>query len=171
MAAATAAFFRKIPVVHVEAGLRTGDLTAPWPEEFNRRVAGIVTRRHCAPTAGAADALRREGVPDDHIRITGNTVIDALLYTVQQQRADDARLREKYPAAASDSVVLVTGHRRENFGQGLANVCDAIARLAEKHPPNSFHLSGSPEPERPRPRPRSARCVCQCPSDPTGRIP
>ena len=97
MATAMAAFFRKTPVVHVEAGLRTGDLMAPWPEEFNRRVAGIVTRLHCAPTAGSAQALRNEGVPAESIRVTGNTVIDSLLFTVNQERADDARWREKYP--------------------------------------------------------------------------
>lgn len=138
MAAATAAFYHRKPVVHVEAGLRTGDLNAPWPEEFNRRVAGIVTDLHCAPTERAADALRREGVGEDSIRVTGNTVIDALLHTVQKERIQDSRWREKYPAATAESVVLITGHRRENFGGGLAEVCDAIVELAGLHRATQF---------------------------------
>jgi UDP-N-acetylglucosamine 2-epimerase (non-hydrolysing) len=138
MASAMAAFYQRVPVVHVEAGLRTGDLMAPWPEEFNRRVTGIVTALHCAPTRRAAEALRREGVADASIRVTGNTVIDALLYTVQQERSHDARWREKYPAATAHSVVLITGHRRENFGGGLQEICDAIAELADRHPATQF---------------------------------
>ncbi|MDA8743814.1 UDP-N-acetylglucosamine 2-epimerase (non-hydrolyzing) [Rubripirellula amarantea] len=138
MASAMAAFYHQIPVVHVEAGLRTGDLMAPWPEEFNRRVAGIVTELHCAPTERSADALRREGVPESQIRVTGNTVIDALLHTVAKERSDDAALREKYPAATADSVVLITGHRRENFGGGLADTCDAIMELAKTHAETQF---------------------------------
>ncbi len=138
MATAMAAFFRKTPVVHVEAGLRTGDLTAPWPEEFNRRVAGIATQLHCSPTETSAQALRNEGVPESQIRVTGNTVIDALLHTVQQERADDRHVRQKYPAATAESVVLITGHRRENFGDGLANICAAIATLASRFPKTEF---------------------------------
>ncbi|QDT13227.1 non-hydrolyzing UDP-N-acetylglucosamine 2-epimerase [Planctomycetes bacterium K23_9] len=138
MTSAMAAFYHRIPIVHVEAGLRTGDLSAPWPEEFNRRVAGIVTQLHCAPTEKSADALRREHVQDSQIRVTGNTVIDALLHTVEQERADDSKWRAKYPAATGDSVVLITGHRRENFGDGLANTCDAIADLAKSHPDTQF---------------------------------
>ncbi len=138
MSAAMAAFYHRTPVVHVEAGLRTGDLQAPWPEEFNRRVAGIVTELHCAPTPRAASALRREGVPEASVRVTGNTVIDALLHTVHQERSDDGRWREKYPAATADSVVLITGHRRENFGGGLAEICDAIAELAASHAETQF---------------------------------
>ncbi|MGB7348111.1 MAG: UDP-N-acetylglucosamine 2-epimerase (non-hydrolyzing) [Pirellulaceae bacterium] len=138
MASAMAGFYHRIPIVHVEAGLRTGDLNAPWPEEFNRRVAGIVTQLHCAPTEKSANALLREHVPENQIRVTGNTVIDALLHTVAQERADDTKWREKYPAATGDSVVLITGHRRENFGDGLANTCDAIAELAKNHPETQF---------------------------------
>jgi UDP-N-acetylglucosamine 2-epimerase (non-hydrolysing) len=138
MATAMAAFFRKVPLVHVEAGLRTGDLMAPWPEEFNRRVASIVTRLHCAPTETSAAALRNEGIPAANIKVTGNTVIDALLHTVEKERADDGRWRNKYPAATSDSVVLITGHRRENFGTGLANTCEAIRQLAAQHPATEF---------------------------------
>ena len=138
MASAMAAFYHQIPIVHVEAGLRTGDLMAPWPEEFNRRVAGIVTQLHCAPTNRSADALRCEGVPENQIRVTGNTVIDALLHTVAKERSDDSALRAKYPAATAESVVLITGHRRENFGGGLAETCDAIAELAKMHPETQF---------------------------------
>ena len=138
MASAMAAFYHKIPVVHVEAGLRTGDLMAPWPEEFNRRVAGIVTELHCAPTQRSANALLAEGVPDNRIRITGNTVIDALLHTAAKERSDDQRWRDKYPPATADSVVLITGHRRENFGDGLAKVCGAITDLAEQHKETEF---------------------------------
>ena len=138
MATAMAAFFRKVPLVHVEAGLRTGDLMAPWPEEFNRRVASIVTRLHCAPTETSAQHLRNEGVPAANIKVTGNTVIDSLLHTVQKECADDERWRQKYPPATCNSVVLITGHRRENFGDGLANMCDAIAELAANHQATEF---------------------------------
>ena len=138
MAAAMAAFYHHIPVVHVEAGLRTGDLMAPWPEEFNRRVAGIVTQLHCAPTQRSADALLAENVSAENVRVTGNTVIDALLHTVAKQRSEGATLAQKYPAAMADSVVLITGHRRENFGDGLADTCDAIAALARLHPETQF---------------------------------
>lgn len=138
MASAMAAFYHRVPIVHVEAGLRTGDLNAPWPEEFNRRVAGIVTELHCAPTAGAAEALRREAVPEKNLRVTGNTVIDALLHSVAKERGDDARWREKYPMAMAESVVLITGHRRENFGPGLAAILNAIAELARTHQETQF---------------------------------
>ncbi|QDV64772.1 UDP-N-acetylglucosamine 2-epimerase [Crateriforma conspicua] len=138
MTASVAAFYQKIPVVHVEAGLRTGDLWAPWPEEFNRRVAAIVTRLHCAPTEGAANALRREGIDESKIRVTGNTVIDALLWAVGRERANSETWSQKYPFAMADDVVLITGHRRENFGQGLADMCDAIAELSDRHPQAQF---------------------------------
>jgi UDP-N-acetylglucosamine 2-epimerase (non-hydrolysing) len=90
LAASLAAFYRRVPFVHVEAGLRTGDLSAPWPEEFNRRVASVSTALHCAPTRKAADCLRREGVPPHQIQVTGNTVIDALLATIERERAKSA---------------------------------------------------------------------------------
>jgi UDP-N-acetylglucosamine 2-epimerase (non-hydrolysing) len=138
MAAAMVAFYHRVPIVHVEAGLRTGDLTAPWPEEFNRRVAGIVTDLHCAPTERSANALRREFVPEEKIRVTGNTVIDALMHTVEKERGHSSQWGQKYPAALADSVVLITGHRRENFGGGLAEICAAIAELAAAHPQTEF---------------------------------
>ncbi|MEM6470183.1 MAG: UDP-N-acetylglucosamine 2-epimerase (non-hydrolyzing) [Planctomycetota bacterium] len=134
MASAMAAFYHQVPVVHVEAGLRTGDLMAPWPEEFNRRVAGIVTRLHCAPTERSRDALLREGTVPAQVRVTGNTVIDALMHTVKKERSDDRRWRDKYPMALADQVVLITGHRRENFGEGLQQTCQAIVEIAKSHP-------------------------------------
>ena len=97
-----------------------------------------MTQLHCAPTQKSANALLREHIPDDQVRVTGNTVIDSLLYTVEQERADDARWRKKYPQATADSVVLITGHRRENFGDGLSNTCDAIAELAQSHAETQF---------------------------------
>ncbi|MCC9603597.1 UDP-N-acetylglucosamine 2-epimerase (non-hydrolyzing) [Stieleria sp. JC731] len=138
MAAAMTAFFHRLPVVHVEAGLRTGDMQAPWPEEFNRRVAGLVTTLHCAPTDRSRQALLAEGVPSDNIRVTGNTVIDALMLAVAKERADDQRWREKYPMACADSVVLVTGHRRENFGGGLKQICSALLELSASYPNTQF---------------------------------
>jgi UDP-N-acetylglucosamine 2-epimerase (non-hydrolysing) len=132
MAAAVAAFYRRTPFVHVEAGLRTGNLAAPWPEEMNRRVASIVTTLHCAPTEGAATNLRAEGVPGRQIRVTGNTVIDALLWTAERERAGGDRWRQKYAALADRRLVLITGHRRENFGAGFEDICQAIAELADR---------------------------------------
>jgi len=131
LAAALAAFYRKVPVVHVEAGLRTGDLSAPFPEEFNRRVATLATAVHCAPTTRAADALRREGVPPTAIHVTGNTVIDALLWTVARERQRAEHWRAKYAMLGERPLVLITGHRRENFGSGLQRVCRAIQAAAE----------------------------------------
>ncbi|QDS95306.1 UDP-N-acetylglucosamine 2-epimerase [Roseimaritima multifibrata] len=138
MSSAIVAFYHRLPIVHLEAGLRTGDLMAPWPEEFNRRVAGIVANLHCAPTVGAADALRREGVPEPNIRVTGNTVIDALLWTAERERAATNQWTSLYPFAAEGSMVLITGHRRENFGSGLENMCLALADLAVAFPETAF---------------------------------
>ncbi len=131
MCASLAAFYRRIPFVHVEAGLRTGNLQAPWPEELNRRIVGITSTLHCAPTQRAAAALRREGVADDTICVTGNTVIDALLWTLQRERNGNV-WQQKYAHLADRRLVLITGHRRENFGQGFENICRAIATLAER---------------------------------------
>ena len=97
-----------------------------------------MTELHCAPTDRSADALRREFVPEENIRVTGNTVIDALLHSVAKERRDDSRWREAIPAAMADSMVLITGHRRENFGPGLASILDAIAELARTHPETQF---------------------------------
>lgn len=138
LAASMAAFYRHIRVVHVEAGLRTGDLLAPWPEEFNRRVTGLVTSFHCAPTETAAAALRREGVAETSIRVTGNTVIDSLLITARDQRLHQDKWLGKYPMIAGRSLVLITGHRRENYGDAIESICNAIRELAAEHPDVQF---------------------------------
>lgn len=138
MAASLAAFYRRVPFVHVEAGLRTGDLLAPWPEELNRRIASLVTTLHCAPTERSAANLRAERVDPATIHVTGNTVIDALLWAVERERADSARWREKYAYLGSRRLVLITGHRRENFGEGFENICRAIAQLADELPDVEF---------------------------------
>jgi UDP-N-acetylglucosamine 2-epimerase len=138
LAASIAAFYRHIPVVHVEAGLRTGDLRAPWPEELNRRVTGLVASFHCAPTETAAAALRREGIVESSIRVTGNTVIDSLLMTAKDQRQNQARWLAKYPMIDSRPLVLITGHRRENYGDAIASICGAIGDLAAAHPDTQF---------------------------------
>jgi UDP-N-acetylglucosamine 2-epimerase (non-hydrolysing) len=129
---ALAAFYHRIPVGHVEAGLRTGDKSAPYPEEMNRRLVGSIADWHFAPTAAAADALRREGVADDRIFLTGNSVIDALLYVREQiHRRPPSIAPEVLRAIDGRSVVLVTGHRRESFGQGFENICRAIREVAD----------------------------------------
>jgi UDP-N-acetylglucosamine 2-epimerase (non-hydrolysing) len=138
MAAALAAFYRRTPFVHVEAGLRTGDLQAPWPEELNRRIAGIAAALHCAPTARAAENLLREGTPADAVHVTGNTVIDALLWTVDRERDKNAPWRRKYAALDNRRMVLITGHRRENFGDGMEHICRAILTLAARFPEVEF---------------------------------
>jgi UDP-N-acetylglucosamine 2-epimerase (non-hydrolysing) len=140
LAASMAAFYRDVPFVHVEAGLRTGNLSAPWPEEFNRRVAGVSTALHCAPTTRAADALQREGVAAHQIRITGNTVIDALLATLGRERMHEARWQAKYDWLDRRELVLVTVHRRENHGTPLAGICAAIADLAAEFCDAAFLL-------------------------------
>lgn len=153
MAAALAAFYCKIPIGHVEAGLRTGNVYAPFPEELNRRIAGIAAVLHFAPTENARQNLLREGVPTDTIFVTGNTVIDALLVTVNKIKKENlcinivANLVSRFPSLQkvllSDSsvdkkhsprLILVTGHRRENFGIGFENICHALKKIAEAQP-------------------------------------
>ena len=140
LAASMAAFYRRVPFVHVEAGLRTGDLAAPWPEEYNRRVACIGAALHCAPTARSAENLRREGVPAHQIRVTGNTVIDALLATTARERQRSSHWQEKHAWLESRDLVLVTVHRRENHGAGLDGICTAIAHLADQFTGTAFLL-------------------------------
>jgi UDP-N-acetylglucosamine 2-epimerase (non-hydrolysing) len=138
MAASLAAFYRRVPFVHVEAGLRTSNLQAPWPEELNRRIASLVTALHCAPTARAAENLLGEGVHADSVAVTGNTVIDSLLWAVNRERDHGAPWREKYAALGRRRMVLITGHRRENFGDGMEHICHAILTLAERFPDVEF---------------------------------
>jgi UDP-N-acetylglucosamine 2-epimerase (non-hydrolysing) len=137
LAASLAAFYNRIPVGHVEAGLRTGNLEAPWPEEANRKVTAVVTDLHFAPTERARRALLAEGVAPEKIHVTGNTVIDALLLAREKLRSD-ARLAQRIAARfafldPSRRLVLVTGHRRESFGLGFENICRALAELARRH--------------------------------------
>jgi UDP-N-acetylglucosamine 2-epimerase (non-hydrolysing) len=126
MAASLAAFYAKIPVGHVEAGLRTGDKYAPWPEEMNRKLTGHIADMHFAPTATARENLLREGIAETAIHVTGNTVIDALL-TVKDKADGEAK---RFTLDAAKKLILVTGHRRENFGGGFENICNALLRLA-----------------------------------------
>jgi UDP-N-acetylglucosamine 2-epimerase (non-hydrolysing) len=138
MATSLAAFYRRIPFVHVEAGLRTGNLQSPWPEELNRRIAGLTTAVHCAPTRRSAQNLLNEGVPAHTVHVTGNTVVDALLWAVQRERGRESHWQDKYLFLADRRMVLITGHRRENFGQGFEDICDSIATLAERFPQVEF---------------------------------
>ncbi|MDA0658513.1 MAG: UDP-N-acetylglucosamine 2-epimerase (non-hydrolyzing) [Planctomycetota bacterium] len=137
-ATSIAAFYRRLPVVHVEAGLRTGNIWAPWPEELNRRITSLVTAIHCAPTPQAADQLRKEGYAESTIHVTGNTVIDALLWTVKRERARGSEWRKKYDFLGDQRMILITGHRRENFGDGFRNICQSIRTLAERLPDVAF---------------------------------
>ncbi|MDO8306128.1 MAG: UDP-N-acetylglucosamine 2-epimerase (non-hydrolyzing), partial [Herminiimonas sp.] len=135
MVAATAAFQRRIPVGHVEAGLRTGDLSQPWPEEMNRRMIDVVSDFLFAPTVGSRDNLLRENL-GGRILVTGNTVIDALQLTakrIEQDMALRMRLDAQFPFLSPQRrVLLVTGHRRENFGDGFLHICEALAELAKR---------------------------------------
>ena len=133
MASSIVSFYHKLPFVHVEAGLRTGNMMAPWPEEFNRRVTGLTASLHCAPTQRSADNLLAENTDPATIHVTGNTVIDSLTWAVERERAKSDYWNDKYKVLGDSRVVLITGHRRENFGQGFLDICHAIAELAEKY--------------------------------------
>ena len=144
-AAALATFYQQIPVGHVEAGLRTHNIYSPWPEEMNRQLTGRLTTYHFAPTPLSRQNLLNEGVPDDHITVTGNTVIDALhmvINKIKNNSSLEADLKQRLAAEGynidrlSDGkrrMVLITGHRRENFGEGFLNICNAIKTLKEKY--------------------------------------
>lgn len=151
LAAALAAFYRRIPLIHVEAGLRTGDMQAPWPEELNRRVAGLTATIHCAPTARAAANLLAEGVPPDSVHVTGNTVIDALMWTIARERRADSPWPRKYAGWGNRRMVLITGHRRENFGDGIEAICQAIGSLADLFADVEFVYPVHPNPNVGRP--------------------
>jgi UDP-N-acetylglucosamine 2-epimerase (non-hydrolysing) len=135
MMATLACYFRRIPVGHVEAGLRSGDIYAPWPEEVNRKVTGAIADLHFAPTHTAAAALRAENVAESAIHITGNTVIDALLFAQAKVAAEPALapvvtpLRERFEGRR---IIAVTAHRRENFGAGMEQIATALQALAER---------------------------------------
>ncbi|MBR0849222.1 UDP-N-acetylglucosamine 2-epimerase (non-hydrolyzing) [Bradyrhizobium diazoefficiens] len=129
-AAAMAGFLCRVPVAHVEAGLRTNDLQSPWPEEFNRRVISVASTLHFAPTACAADNLRKENIPADSIREVGNTVVDALLYTRKRLGPDYRPIEPALAALPADKkLVLATTHRRENIGEPMRNVLRALRTI------------------------------------------
>ncbi|WP_097063295.1 non-hydrolyzing UDP-N-acetylglucosamine 2-epimerase [Sphingomonas guangdongensis] len=135
MVGALAAYYRKVPVSHVEAGLRSGDIWQPWPEEVNRRIVAPIADQHFAPTQTAADALLRENIAADTVHVTGNTVIDALHWTRARIAADPmiaAGLDGLAARFAGKRIVLVTTHRRENFGDGMAQIAAAIGRIADR---------------------------------------
>jgi UDP-N-acetylglucosamine 2-epimerase len=133
---ATACFYQRIPVGHVEAGLRTGNMWSPWPEEFNRRLTGLVTRLHFAPTEQARANLLAEKIPAEWINVTGNTVIDALLHVsnrIDRDQALQAQFHEKFNFLdAGKRLLLVTGHRRENFGDGMQSICHGLLALSKR---------------------------------------
>ena len=148
-AAALAAFYQQIPVGHVEAGLRTHNIYSPWPEEMNRQITGRIATYHFAPTPLSRQNLLAEGVKEEQVTVTGNTVIDALYMVVDKIKADrelDAQLEKLLAEAGYDvkrldgerRLVLITGHRRENFGDGFIRMCQAIKALTEKYPEVDF---------------------------------
>lgn len=145
-AAALASFYQKIPVGHVEAGLRTHNIYSPWPEEMNRQITGRIASYHFAPTSLSRQNLLDEGVPENRIHVTGNTVIDALHWVVERIKDDkeldcklENQLREAgYNVGRDRRLVLITGHRRENFGKGFINICNAIKTLSVRHPEVDF---------------------------------
>ena len=148
-AAALAAFYQQIPVGHVEAGLRTHNIYSPWPEEMNRQITGRIATYNFAPTPLSKQNLLRENVNPDSILVTGNTVIDALRQVVSKIKRDaalDAELEQTLNACGYDvnrlkedkKLVLITGHRRENFGEGFIHICTAIKDLAQKYPDVDF---------------------------------
>lgn len=135
MAAGLAAYYRRIPVAHVEAGLRTDNKFSPFPEEINRRVAGVLADAHFAPTPRAVRNLRREGVPQDRICLSGNTVVDALNWATRAVRKNPPKWPADIPAPQKGSrLILVTGHRRENFGDGMEQMCLALCDIADALP-------------------------------------
>ena len=149
MAAALAAFYQQIPVAHVEAGLRTGNIYSPWPEEMNRQITGRIATFNFAPTALSKENLMREYVDERSIVVTGNTVIDALQMVVDRIQNDpllEKQLSEKLRVVGYDvrrlqkgrRLVLITGHRRENFGEGFIHICEAIRDLSVKYPEVDF---------------------------------
>ena len=149
-AAALAAFYQQIPVGHVEAGLRTHNIYSPWPEEMNRQLTGRIATYHFAPTSLSRQNLLQENVADDSITVTGNTVIDALYWVVDKIKGDanlNGELVQLLQKAGYDTtrlegserrLVLITGHRRENFGEGFINMCTAIKDLTERYPGVDF---------------------------------
>ncbi len=147
VATSLAAFYQRIPVGHVEAGLRTGNLYSPWPEEANRTLTGHLAMYHFAPTENSRQNLLRENLADNQIFVTGNTVIDALIW-VRDRVLENADLNEglaaRYPFLDADKkLILVTGHRRESFGGGFERICHALAEIAAQNDEGADCLSGA----------------------------
>jgi len=139
MCAATAAFYRKIKVGHIEAGLRTYNMQSPFPEEFNRQVISKITDLHFAPTKLAGENLAKEHADASTVFVTGNTVIDALQFTQKKITEDAANYKQDYPWTVNGKpFILITGHRRENFGSGFENMCHAIKELSVKYSGYNF---------------------------------
>jgi UDP-N-acetylglucosamine 2-epimerase (non-hydrolysing) len=136
MSTSLASYYARVPVGHVEAGLRTGNRYSPWPEEMNRRITGVLANLHFAPTERARANLVRENVDPDSVFVTGNTVVDALLWTSDRVLSDEDRVRRLEGEFSflnpSKRLVLVTGHRRESFGKGLQDICRALATLSRR---------------------------------------
>ena len=136
-----AAYYAKVKVGHIEAGLRTYDIYSPWPEEGNRQLTGVLANYHFAPTAQSQQNLLKEGKDKNNIFVTGNTVIDALMYVVHRidnqpelKQKTRAKISAQYPLETQRKVILVTGHRRENFGQGFINICEGLKQIALNNP-------------------------------------
>ncbi|WP_091990201.1 non-hydrolyzing UDP-N-acetylglucosamine 2-epimerase [Pseudoalteromonas denitrificans] len=136
-----AAFYKQIKVGHIEAGLRTGNIYSPWPEEANRKITGVLANRHFAPTKSSVNNLLREHVNESDIVTTGNTVIDALLQVKHQvltQKEINESLNNHFSDLIDKPFVLITGHRRESFGGGFERICESISQLADKYPNFNF---------------------------------
>jgi len=144
-----AAFYKKIDIGHVEAGLRTGNIYSPWPEEANRKLTGALAKYHFAPTKTAKENLLKEGIKEENIIITGNTVIDALFLALEKVNQDEnleqqiinqinSQINNSEFSILHSQFVIITGHRRENFGEGFINICEAIKDLAIKYPEVNF---------------------------------
>ena len=139
--ASLAAFYAKVKVGHIEAGLRTNDIYSPWPEEGNRQLTGVLANYHFAPTSISQSNLLREGKNQNHIFVTGNTVIDALIYVLSRIENNQiikqkiiSNLKLQYALNESRKFILVTGHRRENFGEGFINICEGLKQIALENP-------------------------------------
>ncbi len=137
-AASLAAYYQQIKVGHVEAGLRTGNIYSPWPEEANRKLTSVIANYHFAPTAGSRENLLSEGIAEDEISVTGNTVIDALFW-VREKLNKDSSLSNEFSSRfdyldPNNKLILVTGHRRESFGGGFERICEALRQIARNNP-------------------------------------
>lgn len=136
LATSLAAYYEKIPVGHIEAGLRTGNIYSPWPEEMNRRIAGAISTVHFSPTVISKNNLLKEGVAEESIVVTGNTVIDSLLEVVDRIRTNPIIIADMLDhfnyLDKTKKLILVTGHRRENFGEGFLNICQALLQLSKR---------------------------------------